>query len=436
MSIQMGLARVATLLERLGNPHAALRVVHVAGTNGKGSVCSYVASVLHAAGFRTGCFTSPHLLEPRDSVRIGGVPVAADVFTSAEARVATTNAEHGIGATPFEQLVAVAFSVFHEHSVDYAVIEVGLGGLGDATNVLPPPLVAVVTSIGLDHVEFLGSTVASIAQHKAGIIKPGSVAVLGPQSEPEARRVLVEQAQRTGCPYTEVRPATRASASPTAQAARVSFAGDALDLPQMLPGDFQLENMATAVAALDALVTHHGVPIGRSALVAGFASVRWPGRLEWLSPAQMAAGCSVPRDASQAPLRVLLDGAHNPMAALVLRDYVNGQRPCSVHWIVGFTRGKDVKTILGSLLQTGDTVSAVPFSQPPGMPWIQCEPPARIRDVAAQPGSAVEAAAVVCHDSFGSAWRAVEAQPDPGLVVICGSLYLVADVYRHFGLSL
>ncbi|KAL2915687.1 Cell cycle serine/threonine-protein kinase cdc5/MSD2 [Polyrhizophydium stewartii] len=209
MAIVLGLERITALLERLGNPQRGLRVVHVAGTNGKGSVCACVASILRAAGVRVGSFNSPYLLEPRDSVRVDCEPVAAAAFERATEQVAAADAALGIGATAFEQQTAAALVLLREARVEVAVMEVGLGGRHDATNVIDAPEVAVVTAIGLDHTEYLGTTVEAIAAHKAGIIKAGSAVVIGPQEDAAATRVIEEHARAAGCAW--VAPSLKSS---------------------------------------------------------------------------------------------------------------------------------------------------------------------------------------------------------------------------------
>ncbi|KAH9263474.1 hypothetical protein BASA83_013139 [Batrachochytrium salamandrivorans] len=464
-TVQLGLERVTVLLEKLGNPHLSLKVVHVAGTNGKGSVCSYIASVLRCSGFRTGSFTSPHLLEPRDSVRIDGAAVSAEAFATAEALVAATNDSSSVNATPFEKLTAVMFVLLQQQAVDYAVIEVGLGGLGDATNVIAAPLVAVLTCIGIDHVEFLGHSLAEIAAHKAGIIKHGSTVVVGPQQDADVQALLVDSAQQAGCAIRVVQPAvvapqghdatdtdagsrttsdadantnadadtnadtTNGSTPATASAqiwVETVFCGKPLILPQMLPGAFQLENIAIAVAALDALTTLHSTDISPAAVVKGFRTIRLPGRLEWLHSSTIASR------------RVLLDGAHNLMSASALAEYVDRQRNNRpVRWIVGFTRGKDVSGSLAHFLRPNDTVTAVPFPQPQSMPWIFSEPPSSVAHLADL--TVTLGAKAVCHASFADAWKEYLDETDNAqegdLLVICGSLYLVADVYRTLGMT-
>eukprot|EP00842_Homolaphlyctis_polyrhiza_P003488 jgi/Hompol1/413/HPOL_003645-RA len=453
MAIRLGLERIKQLLDVLHQPHDSFKSIHVSGTNGKGSICMYVASVLQAAEVGlVGTFTSPHLVEPRDSVRIQGRAVSAGDFQAAAQQVQHEDSAHSIGASPFEQLVATAFVVFRQQQVKYAVIEVGLGGTEDATNVLNASqvLVAVVGPVGLDHADILGRTPAAIAAHKAGIVKPGiSDAVVALQPDPDALATITAHiATIHGCRLHLVRAA--ASRSSNDRLVRVEFQGQSIDIPQMLPGDFQLENIATAMQTLCVLASEHGVPITGKALVAGFGSVRWPGRLEWL---QGAAGIAEGR-------RVLLDGAHNPMAAAVLAQYVNTQRRIGsgsldgrVNWIVGFTRGKDIQGILRLLVQPHDRVYAVPFTQPQGMAWIHSEDTATIceavkclavdlgnSDSNGDDSSRGRSAECIRCDDFlaalnASGQRNSDGSHESDMTVICGSLYLVADVYRQLHLE-
>ena len=176
LNINLSLDRIRLLLDALGNPFEDLKIIHIAGTNGKGSVCAFMASILKTCGYKTGQFNSPHFLDPSDSILIDGKPsvLYADIYS----KVFKLSELQNFKCTPFEIMTATAFMIFKEEKVDIALVEVGLGGRLDATNVIPPPLVAVITSISLDHMEYLGDTVQDIAKEKCGIIKNGTKAVI------------------------------------------------------------------------------------------------------------------------------------------------------------------------------------------------------------------------------------------------------------------
>ncbi len=310
------LAAVAALLDALGAPQRAFASVHVAGTNGKGSVAALIESAARAAGFRTGLYTSPHLQRLSERIRIAGVEIGLEELAAGVDRVRAAAerllAQDRLPNPPafFEVVTAVGFDAFARAGVELAVVEVGLGGRLDATNVLAP-LLAVITPIGLDHEAYLGHTVAAIAGEKAGIIKPGQRAVVSsPQSE-EARAVLRARAAAVGVEFLEIAPAAAAPPTP-------------------LPGRHQRENAAVA-ARVCALLGECGFPVPPAAVACGFAAVAWPGRLETI--------CSAPE--------IVLDGAHNPLAARALAAFLDEYRrshPAPV-LIFGSMRDKAVAEI-------------------------------------------------------------------------------------------
>jgi len=316
LTAKLGLERIARLLDALGNPQNAFRSVHVAGTNGKGSTCAMIEAGLRAAGVRTALYISPHLVEPTERIQIGGAPVSPERFAEVFQQVHQT-AEQLLAAgeidlhpTYFETVTAMAFLAFAEQRVDMAVLEVGLGGRLDATNVVRPAL-CVITRIDYDHQIFLGDTLTQIAGEKAGILKPGVPAVFAEQP-PEAEAVLRAHAQglyifTRDCPISDLRIDARGS--------RFRLGGVEISCP--LAGEHQVENAQTAAVALQQLRVSP----------AGIASARWPGRLEHVS---------------ETP-EIILDGAHNPGGISALVHYI--RRFYSDHriWIVyGALRDKAV----------------------------------------------------------------------------------------------
>ncbi|KAI8393422.1 Mur ligase [Radiomyces spectabilis] len=424
--MEFGLERTQRLLQALGNPHHAFKVIHVAGTNGKGSVCAYIASVLLQAQLKVGRFNSPHLLEPRDSINVNGAPLAQAMYDHACTVVRDTDKTHRIKASSFELLVVTAFWVFREMQLDYVILEVGLGGLLDATNVVEHPLCSIITPIGLDHVDILGGSLQTIAQAKAGIMKPGCPVIIAPQDNPEALETLIGQAQTVNAPYIVVSPAQfvsddRCRLDYTFDDTRVHY-----EYPVVLHGDYQRVNSATAVTALDWLSRRNVIPPLAPILEKGMAATRWRGRMDWLTV------IDYPKLSVISGLySMLVDGAHNLPAAQALRRHVDAlcqkYKLSRTLWVIGATEGKDIDSILKQLIHTHDAVISVPFSQPAGMPWIHCVAPEKIAERAQNWTSETYAT-----DSLSAALQQTSFiyHKDNDLVVLCGSLYLVADLYR------
>lgn len=276
----LSLERISRLLERLGNPQDRLPpVIHIAGTNGKGSAAAFSRALLEAAGYRVHVHTSPHLVNWHERYRLaaegGGKFVADDVLADAIGRVADAN--RGETITVFEILTAVTFLLFSEHPADAAIIEVGLGGRFDATNVIKKPAVSVIMPVSLDHEAYLGDRVELIAAEKAGIIKPGCPVIVGAQESDTAREVLVETAERLGCPVTVYGQDFVAAEE---HGRLIYQAQDGLmDLmPPRLPGRHQFANAAAAIAAVRAA----GFELGERAADKAMTTVSWPGRMQRL----------------------------------------------------------------------------------------------------------------------------------------------------------
>ena len=306
--VRYDLSRMEALLAGLNNPHLALPTVHIAGTKGKGSTAAMCASVLTQAGYRTGLFTSPHLHTFCERIRLDGQPVDELVFANLVAKVwpaiESVDLKQGLGtATMFEALTAMAFCCFKD-SADFQVIEVGLGGRLDTTN-LVDPRVCAITSLSLDHTSVLGDTISLIATEKAGIIKPGATVVTAPQV-PEAMKVIESRCQDQGGKLIKVGEDLTWSVGCVekgGQSFEVHGRLGSYDLWTPLLGDYQLENATTAVGVLEALV-ETGTPISTTDLTEGFKQVEWPCRMEVL----------------QRLPTVVCDGAHNPHSAARLRD--------------------------------------------------------------------------------------------------------------------
>ncbi|UFP96665.1 bifunctional folylpolyglutamate synthase/dihydrofolate synthase [Gloeobacter morelensis] len=393
--VHLGLERIRALLKRLGEPQVTFQAVHVAGTNGKGSVCAYLSHILQAAGYRTGRYTSPHLLDWNERIWIGGAFISDGALQACLATVKTA-AEHlpkSLGEpTQFEIVTAAAFLYFAQSAVEVAVVEVGLGGRLDATNVFEPPLASVITSVGLDHCEQLGSTLAAIAAEKAGILRSGCPLVCAPLS-PEAMQVVTKKALALDVGITLAEPA-RAVAPGEAQ-----WQGIRYRLP--LAGGVQLQNSATALATCQVL-RGRGLPIDETSIRAGFENTVWPGRYQRLGE------------------RLLLDGAHNEDGAVALRAYLDCLHPkASIRWIVGILESKDAQAVLRALLRPGDTFVAVPI------PDARSHPPETLAFMAQTMGLSSIASA----SGFSEALRLGDTER---LTVIAGSLYLAGAVLREW----
>ncbi|MDR0898402.1 MAG: bifunctional folylpolyglutamate synthase/dihydrofolate synthase [Oscillospiraceae bacterium] len=321
---KQGLANMHALLARLGDPHKRLQALHVAGTNGKGSVCAFLQAALRAAGYRTGLYTSPFLQRYNERMRVDGLPIPDARLAALTDRVAMAvealRAE-GIRPTEFEIGTGIAFLYFAEEAVDFAVIEVGLGGLHDPTNVLLPRVTGIA-SIGLDHRHVLGDTEEVIAAQKAGIAKKNVPLLLSAQASPAVRAVVGDCCARAGAGF--------AIAPPT-------------DAPLGLVGDYQRYNAGLALGMLHALRTQ-GVNLPEEKLLEGLRRARWPGRLEWLP------GEAIP---------LLLDGAHNPQGAASLAAYLSTLPNRKTVLLCGVMGDKDWAGIVAALAGAVNSVITV-----------------------------------------------------------------------------
>ncbi|KAJ3045402.1 folylpolyglutamate synthase [Rhizophlyctis rosea] len=415
--IQLGLENISRLLDGLDNPHRGLKVVHVAGTNGKGSICAAVSAVLTKAGYRTGRFNSPHLLHTSDAIHINDEPISQSEYDATLSRVLTRAQELELEITTFEAQTCVAFLTFKQHHIDIAILECGLGGRLDATNVCDAEgvEVCVFASVGLDHVEFLGGTVGEIAGEKAGIVKsPHSAVVVGVQREEGVLGVLESKARGVGCRDFEV---VEDVGEEEEGWMRCEFGGEEIRVRVNLNGKFQRGNMATAVRVLDVLRRRGWDRVSREAVVDGLEGVRWPGRLEWVDVGGVG--------------KVLVDGAHNLQAAEALAEFVDLRREevggRSVTWVIGMTAGKDASGLFRALLSKGDRLFLSPFSQPEQMPWIRPAATEALRERAREVLPDVECVEVADVEEAMIALG----HERLSLIVVCGSLYLVADFFRY-----
>jgi dihydrofolate synthase/folylpolyglutamate synthase len=406
--IDLSLGRIERLLARLGHPETRLPpVIHVAGTNGKGSVCAFLRAIGEAAGLRVHVYTSPHLVTFHERIRLAGRLVDDAALTAALEACERANSEDPI--TVFEIATAAAFLLFADTPADLLVLEVGLGGRLDATNVIARPAVSAISSVSMDHMEFLGHTIEAIAAEKAGILKPGVPAVTGAQ-DPRAFGVITARAEEVGAPLAaRDRDWTIA---PTGAGLRYEDRGGVLDLPMpSLAGIHQYDNAGIAVAAMR---SWNHPRIGADAIAAGLAGAQWPARLQRLTRGPLAA--MLPPGWS-----LILDGGHNADAGRALGFHLATQTERPWHVIVGMKRGKGTEAFLTPILPHAASLWAV--AEPD---QYLAQPPEAI--VAASAGVARIGPRVV------DALAAIVAEADrPANVLICGSLYLAGVILRDNG---
>ena len=337
--IKPGLSRTKALLSGLGDPHHSFRVIHVAGTNGKGSTAAITASVLSKQGYRVGLYSSPHLLDFTERIQINGTPIAHELVGDLT-EIVRHVAESRLRQPPtfFEATTAMAFTHFALTGVEIAVVEVGLGGRFDATNVVSP-LATVITTIALDHQQYLGTTLEAIAGEKAGIIKHGVPVVTG-RVDPQPFSVIRAVASRHKASLRSLGTDFETEGESSSQFSYHGMSQSYTDLTCSLAGRHQLDNAACALAVLEA-AQERGITVSEASIREGLRTVYWPGRLE-------AAGW-LPQ--------ILLDGAHNPQAADVLASYLTAQNvPGSsvkgrLILIVGMMRDKDRRGVLSRLMR-------------------------------------------------------------------------------------
>ncbi|MGE0638813.1 MAG: folylpolyglutamate synthase/dihydrofolate synthase family protein [Thermoanaerobaculia bacterium] len=411
--IRLGLENLAGLLDEIGRPDEGMPAVLVAGTNGKGSTATLVAAIAGAAGYRVGLYTSPHLEEVEERIRVDFARIAPDRLADhLEEVLAAAARRDAPPPTYFEAVTVAAFLEFRRAGVDLAVLEVGMGGRLDATNIVAPVL-SVISSVALDHREFLGDTLDAIAREKAGIMRPDVPVVLSPQV-PEAERALVEEATRIGAALVPVGPRLRKLELRSQGLAGIeldlSTDGRTYTLTCPLAGEHQAANVATALVAAEELARLGWDQIDEAAISEGIAQARWPGRLE---PVALPDGQGT----------VLLDAAHNPTGCEALARFV-ASLGRSYRLLFGALADKEIEGMLPLLAAGAD---AVVLTRPPSP--RAAEPADLARLVA--PGLPVRIETEV--------ERALDLALDgyPELLVVCGSIFLVGEVRaslrRRFG---
>lgn len=417
MSINLGLSRVTKLLGYLGNPHERLTVLHIAGTNGKGSVCSYLSSILQDHSNQVGKFTTPHLIEVTDSITINNKPISGSVYRNIRSNLEAINSTHQLNCTEFELLTCTAFKYFHDVNCQWCVIEVGLGGRLDATNVIPGDrkVACGITKISLDHESFLGNTLAKIAQEKSGIITKGvKYAMVDGSNEQAVIQAIEEKCKTMDCKLTITDPDCTTPHVDTKSWGRLVLE----KLP--LNGHYQICNLRVALAIMDNIQQRNLVSLSADTISRRLQKVEWPGRLQNMN------FCYDPVQKSTIP--VLLDGAHNGSAAIELDKFLReqfGEQPLT--FIISVTKGKDLKSLLGPLLRPQDKVILTEYGPVAGMPWIS---PMAGSDLLQNVKENYTANVEFKRNLHDVVEGMGELQQTKNPIVICGSLYLCGEVLR------
>jgi dihydrofolate synthase/folylpolyglutamate synthase len=409
-------------MAKLGNPERSLRFIHVAGTKGKGSVCAFAARMLEEAGYTVGLYISPSLVDVNERISVNGEMLSPAEFLDAYDDVwnAIGSVSEDDPVTVFEVFTAMAIVHFARRKVDVVVWEVGLGGLYDATNVIPVPEVAVITNIGLEHTDRLGNTVEEIATQKAGIIKPGGITIIGGQDYPAAQATLLAQAEQM---RNRIALAGRDFSWASQRFARDSVTfdyegtvlGRKVTLPDVtisLRGIHQIQNAASAITAVTALAVKDGIEVPEDAMRRALRETFWPGRME-LVPTTPP---------------VLLDGAHTQTAARYLVESLHAHFPGQrFTMLFGVLKDKDMDGIAGMLAPEVDTIvlTRVPDNNRAASPWELQEKFARFH-----PHSSI-----IVEDDFAKAYETAQnLTTDGSWLLVTGSLYLVGAVRKLMGL--
>ena len=388
--IKLGLENTRRLLDRLDNPQQRLRIVHIAGTNGKGSTAAALEQILRSHGLRTGLYTSPHLQCFTERIRIDNRPISEAEVVSQTVAIRACVAD--LAPTFFEFTTAMALRVFALQAVDWVILETGLGGRLDSTNVVTPHL-SIITPVALDHTAHLGETLAEVAAEKAGIIKPG-VPVLSARQEPEVLEVLQAQADEKSSALFLAARDFHWDMPPlpfNCRGMQTSLA----EIETGLAGLYQRENISLAIVAAELLLGTLDPAVTHRAL----SDLRWPGRLEWCGD-------------------ILLDGAHNPHAAHALAAYLTEQDLYDMIWVVALKADKDAQGIISPLLPHTERVLITELDAE------ESQPPEYLLQLSAEAGVAAEALASP-HEALQ---RALALRRPGQKILVAGSLFLVAAV--------
>jgi dihydrofolate synthase/folylpolyglutamate synthase len=410
------LRHLEELLRRMGNPQLAARTIHIAGTKGKGSVAAMIAQVLTSSGYRTGSYTSPHFHTLRERIAIDGGLIPEDDFAAAMAEVKPLieSMKQDISfrqLTYFEAFTALAFAYFQKRQVDFQVLEVGLGGRLDATNVVCQPSVCVITPISLDHTQILGNTLEKIAREKAGIIKPGCWAVISPQP-PEAALAIADICRQKEAKLVQVgKDVTWRKIGGDLQHQSLAIDGRTGKYQVSIPllGDFQLENAATSVAALE-ILSSDSSDISAANIAQGLAQVRWFGRFQVLR---------------QQPI-VVIDGAHNVASMKRLVDNIKAYFPQKrILLVFGTSCDKDIPGITNELVSLSPQVIVTQASHSRAAPLAAVSAEFSNRGIEPETRNTVAEAIS----------RAISLASKTGVICVTGSLFVVAEALDYFSVG-
>lgn len=401
--INLGLERIEKLLQSLDNPHQKVPIIHVAGTNGKGSVCAYLSSIFTQAGYHTGRFTSPHLVNWNERICLNEKPIEEEKLINILKEIQSVINLNSESPTQFEVITAAAWLYFAQSKVDIAIMEVGLGGRLDATNVCDRPLASIITSISREHWQRLGDTLGKIATEKAGIIKKECPVIVGDLPQ-EAREVVENKIKTLNCPYIWIKSAEKIAKNQENWAKY-----EDIEYPLSLKGDIQLQNSALAIATVK-MLQNKGWNLSLETIQEGMKKARWRGRIEWVTWQGQ---------------KILIDGAHNVASAKILREYVDTLNT-DIVWVMGMLSTKDHEGIFNQLLRTRsqDELHLVP------VPDHSTADPKELSQLAQKVNSNL-----IKINIYQDLFLALETvrktvNNDKQTIVICGSLYLLGYFLR------
>lgn len=405
----LGLERMNVLLDKLGHPEKDLKVIHVAGTNGKGSVCRYMYEALRENGYKVGLYTSPFIECFNERIQYDGGMISDEelsIYTKMAVEKTEEMVSEGLDSpTEFEVVTAVAFLYYAAKQTDFVILEVGLGGTGDSTNVIEKPLISIITSISYDHTDRLGNTLEEIAGEKAGIIKPG-VPVVSNVEQPEAAKVIARKAYQSEARFydaTKLKYGIKRESAFGYEFDMEIYGTDYSEVKISMPGRHQVENAKTALIALEILRKQGVIKVQRDKLYKGFEQARQPGRFEVFEGE---------------PLFVL-DGAHNQAGAEALKKAVKDCFPDEkILMVTGMLKDKDIDSILDNFCEITDTFIAAEPDNPRKLPA------AELADKLKGKGATVRVAA----NADEALKTAVEHEMNPRVILCAGSLYLISAI--------
>lgn len=406
---KLGLGNINYLLHLMENPHKGLKVIHVAGTNGKGSTCAYISSVLIEQGYRVGLYTSPYLEEFTERIRVNGVNIPkeelAEITAYTKEKVELMLSHGKNHPTEFEVVTAIGFEYFKRKKVDYLVLEVGLGGRGDSTNVIDDPLVSVITPIDYDHVDYLGDTLGKIAFEKAGIIKNNCPVVTYPQKE-EAMEVIEGVSRELKAPVTiaPIAMAEIVSYDDSGQCFHVSYGEERIENMKIsMLGEHQIQNATVALTALYILESVHQISISKEALYKGFMNANWPGRLEVIR---------------RSPT-IIIDGAHNVHGMQALsRTIKTLYSEKNIVLVIGILGDKNVEGMLREIVPLAKRIVLTKPNNPRAMDL----------DMLAEKVSVYGKTTIKAEPIPFAVNEALNSSSIDDVIVFCGSLYMIGDV--------